>query len=898
MNCNGRNKKGATLLHVAGNPLDLAMPLTVLVRRVVGSAETDVEEDFVPNPSYDVDVVLSKPNRNYRYKATMTGNVATVHIGADVPSGTYDLTLTCRDSQYQAQPLRYHEKAAVKVVSATADANLPSGVEFEELPVLLERSVYFYAKGDPGFTPEEAQAMREAFAADQEQRAETFAASQEAQATAFNEAQSARADAFSASEASRANTFSTNEASRTSTFSANEAERTSTFNTNEAGRTSTFNTNEATRQAGETARMSAESGRVSAESGRVSAEAVRVVAENGRVQAESGRVSAENERAAADVERGQQISALADRVTAVEGGVSTNAGDIDAIEGKIPSAASSSNQLADKAFVADAISTARADFKGTYNTLADLQAVTGANANDYGYVIVVDALGNKSYDRYKFVEGTGTGTGWVYEYTVSSTTFTSAEWAAIQSGLSSADKSVIDALADASDVAALPAPSGAADIATMQEMLDDAVSAVVGAERVNCELLGSVVRITDRTGLKRSVDLLSATDEVVQIVVTTNVQGVSVSGLVINAYYNDASVPTASVTTDANGMGSLRVPNGYKYKLVFPDIAGCLPIADVVHTASVSQRSVEVEYKDQGSVANEHVIVLVQEMRGDTVTLLSGVEISVTVDGQTGTYESSNGKAQFDIPIGKTYTVTAPSRTGEYIQGGTSTYTFTAEGSVRTMGYTYRLYDSGLFIVATDGVEYALDEWVEALAQGTRTNTEAYLIKVATTALETANGVFLVDIDHLAERTYGANKSWASQNVLFNTIPSNGNSVSADYYYDGLTASKLIQTEGDNRGIGTDAVDKCLILSREINGNPHQGFLGSVGQWNQLWANRVEVDNILDVVRPGHTYTFASLTTNKWTCTQSSANGAYIWSSAGGSYTKTGTNAVVPFFAY
>lgn len=105
---------------------------------------------------------------------------------------------------------------------------------------------------------------------------------------------------------------------------------------------------------------------------------------------------------------------------------------IEIIEAVIPAAASSSNQLADKDFVNSSINTNTATFRGTYNSLADLQQVTATN-NDYAFVIETDSLGNEYYDRYKY-----NGSQWLFEYKVESTPFTSAQWAAIQSGITSA----------------------------------------------------------------------------------------------------------------------------------------------------------------------------------------------------------------------------------------------------------------------------------------------------------------------------------------------------------------------------------------------------------------------------------------------------------------------------
>ena len=129
-----------------------------------------------------------------------------------------------------------------------------------------------------------------------------------------------------------------------------------------------------------------------------------------------------------------------------------NADDIDAIEEKIPAAASSSNQLADKQFVNSSIAIATAQFKGTYNLVSDLQltlsathaqvgtalagAISGADNNDYCFVQVPAAASTPtviaSVDRYKF-----DGTDWTYEFTLNNSGFTQAQWDAINSAITS-----------------------------------------------------------------------------------------------------------------------------------------------------------------------------------------------------------------------------------------------------------------------------------------------------------------------------------------------------------------------------------------------------------------------------------------------------------------------------
>lgn len=119
-------------------------------------------------------------------------------------------------------------------------------------------------------------------------------------------------------------------------------------------------------------------------------------------------------------------------------------GEIDGIDAKIPTQASASNQLADKAFVNSSIATNTAEFKGTYNSLAELQQVTNADANDYAFVITTDSDGNKVYNRYKYV----TGTGWVFEYALNNSSFTAAQWGAINSGITAALAAKINGLPD------------------------------------------------------------------------------------------------------------------------------------------------------------------------------------------------------------------------------------------------------------------------------------------------------------------------------------------------------------------------------------------------------------------------------------------------------------------
>lgn len=117
------------------------------------------------------------------------------------------------------------------------------------------------------------------------------------------------------------------------------------------------------------------------------------------------------------------------------GQITTNANNISDIQDLIPNQATSSNQLADKSFVNSSIATNTANFIGTFNSVAELEAYTGTlTNNDYAFVATTDTAGNTLYDRYKYNADTQE---WLFEYELNNSSFTAQQWAAINSGATS-----------------------------------------------------------------------------------------------------------------------------------------------------------------------------------------------------------------------------------------------------------------------------------------------------------------------------------------------------------------------------------------------------------------------------------------------------------------------------
>lgn len=122
----------------------------------------------------------------------------------------------------------------------------------------------------------------------------------------------------------------------------------------------------------------------------------------------------------------------ADRVSAdnnLSDRINTNLNSINTINSKIPSQASSTNQLADKDFVNSSIANDAATFQGTFETVNDLPT-TNVKKNDYAFIVSVTSEGNPEYKRYKY-----NGTQWIEEFTLNNSSFTANQWAAINSGI-------------------------------------------------------------------------------------------------------------------------------------------------------------------------------------------------------------------------------------------------------------------------------------------------------------------------------------------------------------------------------------------------------------------------------------------------------------------------------
>ena len=155
-------------------------------------------------------------------------------------------------------------------------------------------------------------------------------------------------------------------------------------------------------------------------------------------------------RLSADITLQNNINAESQTRSSADSALSSRITDIEEI---IPNQATPSNQLADKAFVNSTIQTNTANFRGNWATWADVPTTANSYPQDYegdktptvnDYLVVEDAsdytletlVGTWRF-KYTGVWATVGKSGWMPEYRVNEEPFTSEQWSAINSGITS-----------------------------------------------------------------------------------------------------------------------------------------------------------------------------------------------------------------------------------------------------------------------------------------------------------------------------------------------------------------------------------------------------------------------------------------------------------------------------
>lgn len=420
-----------------------------------------------------------------------------------------------------------------------------------------------------------------------------------------------------------------------------------------------------------------------------------------------------------------------------------------------------------------------------------------------------------------------------------------------------------------------------------------AETATTGAERVNAELEGNVLKVTNRNGEVKSLDFEQwDLEEKVNITISTSVEGVSIKGVVVNVFLNGATTST-KYTSDAEGKISFTVPRGTIYKVSFQELKNCDPLPSLTYTAALRVRDINVEYKAlSGETAS--VVVTIDKSENGSVKPLQGVSVTCEIaNGDTTTTETNeNGKVTFSIPWGKNYKITAGKAEGYYAFRGIYEKNNVADVAEHNLYFYYYSTTSGVFILDTTGVQYTADEWQAA----GKTAEEAILIKLVTQNLANGNNCF--GFSPAALQKGYPRKQWCTQDVQFNNIPLNGNNVTDALYYNGLESSKRVREEAEERGLPVPAFTYAYEQTVTLADVQLHGFVLTVGQMMETNVNKSIVDEVLSMIYGSDAKLFSSLfTLDEWTSTQGAATYALAYHSRVIANNKSDSHSVLPVFA-
>ena len=456
-----------------------------------------------------------------------------------------------------------------------------------------------------------------------------------------------------------------------------------------------------------------------------------------------------------------------------------------------------------------------------------------------------------------------------------------------------ADKA--NAAAEKANAAAEKANTAATEAEKANAAADKANTAATEAERVNVTLNDSVISVTNRDGVTKTVDVVN-TDETVNVTITSSVSSINVSGVKINVFINNGKTPQ-TYTTNSEGKVSFVVNRGNYYQITFTEYGNAQPIAPVGFTAVLATRNIGVEYKPYDEESMENVVVTVTKYTDGTGAAYEGVPVVVTVDRKNTTYNAdSKGQVSLYVPYGKEFTVKVENQDGYSVSLNRNTRTYTASVPQRLIDYKMYQFRAGIFIVDGNLNEYYLEEWQEA----GKNAEEAVAIKVADANLTLNRGTFMIRISDMLAPTALPKKSWCTQDLQFDSIALNGNNTKDANYYNGESSSFLVRQEAVERSLSVPAFDYAYEQIFSIAGHELHGFLMSVGQDYVHIANIGIIKQVLTALHGEEKATaYYNFVMNKrrWTSTQYNATNAWSFSSSANGNYKSYSYYVLPVFA-
>ena len=630
---------------------------------------------------------------------------------------------------------------------------------------------------------------------------------------------------------------------------------------------------EAERKAAETARQKAEDQRINSEQERTTSETERTTAEQARQENETTRVSAETERVHAELSRQR---AEAKREQAAEDNKAANDA---AVAAALAAAEAVNTAISEANTAASAANTATGKANAEEGKRAEAESL---RAEAEAARIREEGIRQESETERVRKET---------EREAKEATRQTAETERVK-----ADKDRTASVATAISNCTSAAKEANDAAATARAAGERATAMAAEAEKVNVTLGGSVISVTNRDGVTKTVDVVN-TDETVNVTITSSVSSIKVSGVKINVFINNGKTPQ-TYTTNSEGKVSFVVNRGNYYQITFTEYGNAQPIAPVGFTAVLATRNIDVEYKPYDEESMENVVVTVTKYTDGTGAAYEGVPVVVTVDRKNTTYNAdSKGQVSLYVPYGKEFTVNVENQDGYSVSLNRNTRTYTASVPQRLIDYKMYQFRAGIFIVDGNLNEYYLEEWQAA----GKTAEEAVAIKVADANLTLNRGTFMIRISDMLAPTALPKKSWCTQDLQFDSIALNGNNTKDANYYNGESSSFLVRQEAVERSLSVPAFDYAYEQIFSIAGHELHGFLMSVGQDYVHIANISIIKQVLTALHGEEVatayYNFV-MNQRRWTSTQGNATAAWVYSSsADNNFFKSYSYYVLPVFA-
>ena len=288
-----------------------------------------------------------------------------------------------------------------------------------------------------------------------------------------------------------------------------------------------------------------------------------------------------------------------------------------------------------------------------------------------------------------------------------------------------------------------------------------------------------------------------------------------------------------------------KIPTGQAYTITPAALSGYKTPTAKTGTATGASMSESMQYQ------TELVTVTVNT---DNSVSCSGQKI--TINGTEYTYSNP---ITVKIPFGTSYSVSVNGKAGFTSPDAQS---FTANQASRSVTMTYLEIKRGIFILDTDGNLVKRADW------NTGNNSKAVGVAVLSD-----NCKFVISTTENS-----SNIQWGGYGTTISNIVTTTDTATAkkDYLGSGNTDKIIAQLGSGN----APAADYCRGVTFK---HGKKGYLGSLGEWQEAYNNKAEIDACMSLIGGTAIYTSAY----HWTSTQYSSNRSWILTWSDGS---VGTN--------